>query len=401
MENKKTGIAALASVPVLVAAGGALLFILVCCCCGFGAPTDEDQDGVSNLDDCDRKDPAVNTSRKDDEDCDGVSKATDCDDADKENKHGKDQDSDCDGVLSAEDCAPDDKAITSTKAVDGDCDSIPDAQDCDPAGHVGDGDCDGVVDKDDCGPADGKVTATRAGDQDCDGLADPTDCAPTDSAVATSKDVDRDCDGVADKQDCDPDGHTEDRDCDEIANDKDCDPTGHVGDRDCDAVLDAKDCEPEDKANDAVECTVPFHAGLAALCADFDAAPNELKKGQIVDKARALMRGSRMNDVRGKLHKFPCNDTATGCDLYVDVGEYRISTYDQNDPLGSMLEGSIKKGTPIYNAAAEMAVGDCVMFSAKDFKIVSLMQRSEVCEGFTGGHSVVAKFTSFKKCPTE
>ncbi len=58
------------------------------------------------------------------------------------------------------------------------------------------------------------------------------------------------------------------------------------------------------------------------------------------------------------------------------------------------LFAPVKKGSPVYRAAAEMHEGQCVIFSADKLEPSSMVEESKVCD-----LDYFASFTALKPCP--
>ncbi|MDG1478533.1 MAG: MopE-related protein [Myxococcota bacterium] len=213
---------------------------------GFGDASDDTEDCgapsgyVSDSDDCDDTDPAVNPDAE--EVCDGID--NDCDgsiDTDATDRMTWYADDDADGFGDAsaatEDCsAPTGHQSDSSDCDDTDADVYPGADET-PYDGV-DQDCDG----DDLTDIDGDgYDGLDGGGTDCD----DTDAATNPGAAESADGVDEDCDGTVDEgtrqYDDDGDGYTEDGgDCD------DSDPLVRPGaaetsdgvDEDCDGTVD-------------------------------------------------------------------------------------------------------------------------------------------------------------------
>jgi len=120
-------------------------------------------------------------------------------------------------------------------------------------------------------------------------------------------------------------------------------------------------------------------------CGRYKAAPNEIKKSAIFTENEALLQRSGVDEIKGKLTRLSTGQGGDRLSLKITVGDLEFAT--------ESLFAPIKKGSAVYNAAAEMTVGQCVMFSAKGLKASSVVEQSKVCDT-----EYFANFTSLKPC---
>ena len=233
---------------------------------GDACDTDDDNDGLSDVDEAYYETDPLNS----DTDGDGLSDGLEVNtlgtiplkvDSDNDGIDDGDEDADGDGVANIDDALP----LDPNESVDSDGDGIGNNADSDD-------DDDGVLDGDDAFPLDTGESVDSDGDgignnadsdDDDDGVPDVDDAFPLD----TSESVDTDGDGVGNNTDTDDDGDGI-SDVDEIANGTD--PTS--ADSDGDGVSDKLDAYPQDPSRSTVliggnssgggGCTINTQAGF-------------------------------------------------------------------------------------------------------------------------------------------
>ncbi|MBL8918107.1 MAG: zinc ribbon domain-containing protein [Myxococcaceae bacterium] len=130
---------------------------------------------------------------------------------------------------------------------------------------------------------------------------------------------------------------------------------------------------------------LPWIATVNDNCAKYKAAPNEIKKSAIYNENEALIAKTKVTNISGKLVALRTDQGGDELSLKIKVGDVDFHT--------ESLFGAIKKGSAVYNAAAEMTVGQCVVFSASSLKASSMVERSKVCDT-----EYFAVFTSIAPC---
>jgi hypothetical protein len=114
-------------------------------------------------------------------------------------------------------------------------------------------------------------------------------------------------------------------------------------------------------------------------------APNEIKKSAIFGDNKALLAGTNVVSVRGKLRGLQTNQGGSELKLTIQVGHVEFTTESLLSP--------VKKGSAVYTAASEMRTGQCVVFSADRLRPSSMSERSQVCDT-----DYFASFTSLASC---
>lgn len=130
---------------------------------------------------------------------------------------------------------------------------------------------------------------------------------------------------------------------------------------------------------------LPWVQTVRANCTAYKAAPNEIKKSAIYNENEALISKTKVTNVRGKLERLRTDQGGDELSLKVTVGDVEFHT--------ESLFGPIRKGSPVYNAAAEMREGQCVVFSASGLKPSSMVEQSKVCDP-----EYFAVFTAIAPC---
>lgn len=129
----------------------------------------------------------------------------------------------------------------------------------------------------------------------------------------------------------------------------------------------------------------PWAEQVKQNCAAYDAAPNEIKKSAVFRTNNKLLDGVSIESARGKLTRLRTNQGGSELSIQVKADGVEFST--------ESLFSAIKQGTLVYEAASEMKVGDCVVFSVKKIKSSSMSERSQVCD-----LEYFADFTSLASC---
>ena len=140
------------------------------------------------------------------------------------------------------------------------------------------------------------------------------------------------------------------------------------------------------QTKDEVASQLPWVAEVHSNCERYKSAPNEIKKSAIFNDNSSLVAKSSVKNMKGKLSRLSTNQGGDELTLEIDVGDVEFSTEGLLSP--------IKKGSAVYNAAAEMTKGQCVIFSASGFKASSMVEQSQVCDT-----EYFATFTALSSCP--
>ena len=145
------------------------------------------------------------------------------------------------------------------------------------------------------------------------------------------------------------------------------------------------DPKPRPQPQPSPESALPWIAEVKSGCAAYKSAPNEIKKSAVFNEVKALVARTTVESVRGKLKQLSTNQGGSEVTIRIDVGDVEFTTEG--------LFSAIKKGTPVYDAAAEMKIGQCVIFSAEKLKPSSITEQSQVCDT-----EYFATFTKLAPC---
>lgn len=129
----------------------------------------------------------------------------------------------------------------------------------------------------------------------------------------------------------------------------------------------------------------PWLAQVKQNCDAYDAAPNDIKKSAIFRANEGLLGRVSVQNARGKLAMLRTNQGGSELSLAVKADGAEFKTESMFAP--------IRQGTPIYDVASELKVGDCVVFSVKKIETASLIERSKVCSA-----DYFADFASLAPC---
>lgn len=137
--------------------------------------------------------------------------------------------------------------------------------------------------------------------------------------------------------------------------------------------------------------TPAFVTDRAAACDKYKAESNEIKASKVFSDyiAKSDAAGYKVDDWSGTIDKIETSHGGGEVMLKIKTDH---GTFDSNDILQGNKR-SLPKGGKVYNALAEMSVGDDVIFSAKlvaPYK--GFTERGAIC-----GDDWVALFTSVKK----
>jgi hypothetical protein len=120
-------------------------------------------------------------------------------------------------------------------------------------------------------------------------------------------------------------------------------------------------------------------------CSRYENAPNDIARSAIFRENRALLAETTVSDARGKLTMIYTNQGGSDLKLTIKVGPVEFTTESLFSP--------IPQGSPVYEAAADMKEGECVIFSATHLAAASFFERAQVCE-----LDYFAVFTSLAPC---
>ena len=134
-----------------------------------------------------------------------------------------------------------------------------------------------------------------------------------------------------------------------------------------------------------VASQLPWLADVKANCSRYKSAPNEIKKSAIFNDNASTVSHATVKNVRGKLARLSTSQGGDELTIEIDVGDAEFSTEGLLSP--------IKKGSAIYNAAADLTQGQCVIFSATGLKSSSMVEQSKVCDP-----EYFATFTALAPC---
>lgn len=144
-------------------------------------------------------------------------------------------------------------------------------------------------------------------------------------------------------------------------------------------------------ANDEKSQRPEFVAKREAACEKYRAESNEIKASKVFSEyiAQAESAGYKVEDFEGTIDEI--ETTHGGGEVILKI-KTSIGDFSSNDILQGHKR-SLKKNGKVYNALADMSVGDTVLFSASLIAPEKgFMERQAVC-----GDDWVALFTSVKK----
>ena len=130
---------------------------------------------------------------------------------------------------------------------------------------------------------------------------------------------------------------------------------------------------------------LPWISLMQGNCDRYKAAPNDIKKSAIFKENEEMLEGTSLTDVRGKLTMLQTDQGGDELKLTVKVGDATFTT--------ESVFSAIKKGSPVYEAAAELTEGQCVVVSASKIKTSSMLEQSKVCD-----LDFFADFTAIRAC---
>lgn len=125
------------------------------------------------------------------------------------------------------------------------------------------------------------------------------------------------------------------------------------------------------KGSTASAPVAPWVADVRSNCAAYRAAPNDIKKSAVYRANESVLGSASVPSARGKLTRLRTNQGGSDLDIEIKTAD---GVEFQNSPLNSIASGSA-----IYNAVADMKVGDCVEFSATEVSSASIVEQSKVC----------------------
>lgn len=123
-----------------------------------------------------------------------------------------------------------------------------------------------------------------------------------------------------------------------------------------------------------------------AACAKYESAPNEIRKSEIYRLHQAWVPKNVVANARGTVES-----------LTTDQGgdEVRLAIRASGGTFNSSpIISPIVRGTALYNGAAELAEGECVLFSARNIQSGGFLERSKVCD-----LDYFVEFTLLLPCP--
>lgn len=138
-----------------------------------------------------------------------------------------------------------------------------------------------------------------------------------------------------------------------------------------------------------VVAVIPWMLNVYQGCVDYKATQRDAKKGDISNRTYGLIRRSSVKDARAIVEKvLPVGDAENPNEYMVQLtigGKVRFTSQSGKRP--------VKKGTPIFEQAAKLVEGQCVIFSATDIEPMTTFQRGKVCE-----HRYYAQLADLKSC---
>lgn len=140
-------------------------------------------------------------------------------------------------------------------------------------------------------------------------------------------------------------------------------------------------------------------------CEDYDEAPNDIRKSDIFRDHVARLRELQLEGIRGTLRELATPQGGDNVRIEVEV---RRPELERGDPGSRRIEtttfrppvlGGIPRGSDVYEQAASMTVGDCVVFDADRIEPsgFALSERSKVCDP----DEFVVRFRSLRACPAD
>jgi len=130
---------------------------------------------------------------------------------------------------------------------------------------------------------------------------------------------------------------------------------------------------------------MPWIGLVQGNCDAYKAAPNDIKKSAIYNETIETLKGVSISGSQGKLTNLRTNQGGSMLDIGIDVGRASFKN--------KALFSTIKKGSPIYEAASNMTEGQCVIFSAEKVEPASVVERSKVCD-----LDYYVEFTELRAC---
>ena len=139
----------------------------------------------------------------------------------------------------------------------------------------------------------------------------------------------------------------------------------------------------------APERQLSWIASVKDNCTRYDAAPNDIKKSEVFNQNNALLDTVFAENVVGKITSISTNQGGDELLLKIEVGPVTLTD-------GGGFFSNIRKGSEIYNAAANLTKGQAIVFSAKSFEPASAFERSKVCD-----LDYDASITHLAPCPAD
>jgi hypothetical protein len=137
-------------------------------------------------------------------------------------------------------------------------------------------------------------------------------------------------------------------------------------------------------ATDEVLAQLPWLKDVESSCHAYDRAPNQIKKSEVFNANNKALAAVKMRGVKGQIKKIATNQGGGHVSLAVAVGPIHLST-SMFDPVG--------RGKKVYQQAADLGEGQCVIFSASQLRPASFREAGQVCDT-----SYVVEFTDLKAC---
>lgn len=150
-------------------------------------------------------------------------------------------------------------------------------------------------------------------------------------------------------------------------------------------AAEANPTTPSTPEPNAATPTFPWIATVKANCAAYKAAPNQIKKSATFRANQELLASTGVQNARGKLTTLSTNQGGSELTLTIKINDVEFQTEG--------LFAPIKQGSAVYNAAADMKEGQCVVFSARKLKAASMTEQAQVCD-----LDYFADFTSLVPC---
>ena len=116
---------------------------------------------------------------------------------------------------------------------------------------------------------------------------------------------------------------------------------------------------------------LPWVQAVRGNCDRYKAARNDIQKSAIFNENEAQIKGIQLESVKGKLTQLRTAQGGGGLILEVEAASAEFKN--------GIFEG-IPQDSPVYQSAANLAEGDCVVFSATITGAASVVEQSKVCD---------------------